>query len=219
VTAPRILALDLSVTATGYCQCGCGQRTKIAKRTNLKRGYRRGEPLPFCHQHRLRVEPRSVSARFWSKVEIAGPDDCWPWTGSTQHSGHGKFQASREGEPKLLVMAHRWAYEFAHGPIPNGMVVRHRCDNPHCVNPAHLEVGTQLDNIADMHARGRAYIPDPPRLLGESNPQSKLTDEEVSRLRSEASAGARQVNLARRFGISKAQVCRIVSGKRRRDTL
>jgi hypothetical protein len=90
----------------------------------------------------------SVFIRFFSKVEIGDPDACWIWVASTDGSGYGKFKG-----PFGTKRAHRLSYEFFHGPIPDGMVVRHRCpggDNPLCVNPRHLYLGTQEDNIHDM---------------------------------------------------------------------
>lgn len=72
---------------------------------------------------------------------------CWIWTGPTNNHGYGRFGGSR--------YAHRVSYQLAHGPIPPGMVVLHRCDNPPCVNPDHLSLGTQRDNVRDMVTKGR----------------------------------------------------------------
>lgn len=78
------------------------------------------------------------------------PDECWPWRGGRNSDGYGVFRAGRR-----LLLAHRIAYALAHG-APGRRVVRHECDNPSCVNPAHLLAGTQRDNVRDMIARGRA---------------------------------------------------------------
>jgi hypothetical protein len=87
------------------------------------------------------------SDRFWAKVDRKGPDDCWIHQNAPLRDGYSK---------QFGKLAHRLAYELAKGEIPAGLLVRHGCDNPRCVNPRHLSLGTQLDNMRDMHARGRA---------------------------------------------------------------
>ncbi|WP_419146536.1 HNH endonuclease signature motif containing protein [Pseudomonas nitroreducens] len=97
-------------------------------------------------------ESTPIHLRFWAHVDRKADDDCWEWTGSKDGHGYGTLSAGGGRPPQK---AHRIAFEMAHGPIPAGLVVRHKCDNPGCVNPNHLEVGTQKDNSADMVARGR----------------------------------------------------------------
>lgn len=82
---------------------------------------------------------------------VVADNGCWLWTGTMQNAGYGEVIVN--GNRRL---AHRVIYELHHGPIASGLVVRHRCDTPACVNPDHLLSGTQADNIHDMHARGRA---------------------------------------------------------------
>jgi len=89
-------------------------------------------------------------AKFWSRVATAGPDDCWEWQGARLRDGYG--QAKYYGN---AVGTHRIAYELSHGPIADGLLVRHTCDNPPCCNPAHLLLGTPADNAADRTERGR----------------------------------------------------------------
>lgn len=87
--------------------------------------------------------------RFWSKVERS--DGCWNWTGSKTPFGHGQLTALRQ-----TLYAHRTSWELHHGrAVPDGLCVRHRCDNPACVNPEHLLLGTHLENQADCDRRGR----------------------------------------------------------------
>ncbi len=92
--------------------------------------------------------------RFWRKVDTsAGPDACWNWTGGRKRRGYGNFCVVRA--TNTFVNTHRYAYEQTYGPIPAGLVVRHKCDNPPCCNPAHLELGTPADNRRDAMERGR----------------------------------------------------------------
>lgn len=84
---------------------------------------------------------KTLSERFWEKVERAGPGECWNWTGWNGHKGYGRIWVDGAGRP-----AHRVSYELAKGPIPEGLVIDHLCRNPGCVNPDHLEPVTQAEN-------------------------------------------------------------------------
>lgn len=102
------------------------------------------------------VEARRVSTpvepRFWPKVDqTGGPDACWPWMACRNRHGYGKV-----GVGGISVTAHRAVWELANGPIPAGLHVLHRCDNPPCVNPAHLFLGTNADNVEDKVRKGRS---------------------------------------------------------------
>lgn len=92
-----------------------------------------------------------VEARFWAQAEKRGPDECWPWTGATHGNGYGRIRAGRRVRP-----AHQVAWEIENGkPFPPGAYGCHRCDNPICVNPAHIWPGTHSENIQDAVRKGR----------------------------------------------------------------
>lgn len=90
--------------------------------------------------------------RFWNKVKKGQPDQCWEWQAGRAGKGYGQFYRAKN----VPVGAHRYSWELAHGrPVPAGMQVMHTCDNPPCVNPAHLRVGTCADNMRDKSVKGR----------------------------------------------------------------
>lgn len=96
---------------------------------------------------------RTLEERFWEKVDKSG--ECWVWTAKAKSAfGYGMLQRGARGEG--LVMAHRLSYELHFGPIPNGLCVLHSCDNPPCVRPDHLHLGTKADNMREKVERGRA---------------------------------------------------------------
>ena len=86
------------------------------------------------------------SKRFWAKVNKKGDNECWEWQAYTDKNGYGQFQSRS---------AHRCSYSMCNGDIPDGLIVRHKCDNPPCVNPNHLLLGTTADNVRDRDSRGR----------------------------------------------------------------
>ena len=114
---------------------------------HYKRFLAHGDPTHPVYK----VPPAEV--RFRQKYRQGASDECWEWQGSRHPQGHGTFNAGVNSGG--YTFAHRFSWELANGPIPEGLVIRHRCDNPPCVNPAHLDVGTQGDNGRDMVERGR----------------------------------------------------------------
>ena len=98
---------------------------------------------------------KPIGDRFWPKIVRRGPDECWEWQAAKSTRGYGKLGAP--GTDAGCEYAHRVSWELHNGPIPDGMHVLHHCDNRICVNPQHLFLGTNLDNILDMRAKGRDY--------------------------------------------------------------
>ena len=118
----------------------------------------------------------ALEERFWNKVNKDTDNGCWEWTAHLNKKGrYGRIKIN--GKEKL---AHRVSWEMMHGSIPNNMRILHHCDNPRCVNPSHLFIGTQADNMRDAVSKGRNGC-----LKGEAHPWSKLTAIEVLRLRKE----------------------------------
>jgi len=157
----------------------------------------------------------TLEQRFRAKFDVGLPDECWEWQ-SARSNGYGLLG----NWPKSGIYAHRLAYELEHGPIPAGLFVCHDCDNPPCVNPAHLFLGTQADNLADMATKGRSAIGDrngsrthPERVpRGERHPQAKLTSQEAGEIRSLALAGWLQQDIADAYGVTFSLVSQIKRG-------
>lgn len=137
--------------------------------------------------------------RFWSHVDKSG--DCWLWTGSRDKDGYGRVK----GPTGRLLRAHRVAWEITYGDLPVNMLVCHRCDNPGCVRPTHLFLGTQSVNMQDAEQKGRI-----PRYRGEDATNVKLTHAAVAVIREQAAAGITQVALAKQFDVAPSTVSAIV---------
>ena len=154
----------------------------------------------------------TLKDRFWAKASIPSADCCWEWQAATKGGKHpyGVIGIGRRGEG--VARAHVLAYEWAFGPIPDGLNVCHKCDNPRCVNPEHLFLGTHGDNRRDCRNKGRSV--DHPRQEGAANVNAKLTEDLVRYIRQYPSGqGSGLLQLARDLGISYSTVKRVRSGK------
>lgn len=130
---------------------------------------------------------------------------CLEWTGATSKAGYG--QVRRQGK---LLYAHRLAWELSRGPIPDGQHVCHRCDNPRCFAIEHLFLGSHLENMKDMVAKGRNGF----ERRGERSGKAKLTEAEVQRAKARRKAGEALKDIAADLGVHPAHLSRICSGKR-----
>lgn len=150
----------------------------------------------------------NVHLRLQRHITINKITDCWEWNGS-KRSGYGRMiVGSRSDGTRRSVSAHRVSYELLYGEIPEGMEVCHKCDNPCCVNPNHLFVGTRQDNIDDRERKGRNIV-----FVGEEQGRSKLTKKAVKDARWErAYKGTTYQALADKYGVSKKTMQNAIKG-------
>lgn len=172
--------------------------------------------LGMCNKHynrnRLGKNPwirsqrdKSPEERFREKLLPIDPiTGCIEWNGSFFENGYGKFRMW----PKT-VKAHRFAWELKNGPIQNGFLVCHQCDNSSCVNPDHLFLGTHLDNMVDMDTKGRRII-----IRGEGHGKAKLTKDSVVEIRMRLACGESYQKIADDFGVSQTLILKIKTGER-----
>ncbi len=165
----------------------------------------------YCNPHYIRwrktgdpIDRRPTPVdRFWASIEKT--ETCWIWTSHFNDAGYGTLSIN-----KKHVRAHRFSYELHYGVDPGELFVCHHCDNPACVRPDHLFLGTHEDNMADMSAKDRAG-----RVIGDANLRQKLTAEDVQCIRSLKDSGRTQADVARENRVAPSTISRIWAGKRR----
>ncbi len=151
---------------------------------------------------------RPLAERFWKKVRKT--DTCWLWIGAHGPSGHGVI-SSGGGKHQKHLRATAVSWEIANGPVPDGFDICHHCDNPPCVNPAHLFLGTALDNMRDCIKKGRFKFLKP--RPGETNNNVKLTWPIVRDIRAAYAAGENLSDLSRHYLVARSTLREIVTGR------
>ena len=134
-----------------------------------------------------------IAIRFWDKVQLS--EGCWLWTGATNPHGYGLISYKRS----RCKLAHRLAWELLRGPIPEGVDVLHDCDNPPCVNPAHLFLGNEQDNVNDMYSKGRQNN------VG----RRRLSKEHIFEIKARLAEGQRPVDIAPRYSVTQQYVSQL----------
>ena len=142
--------------------------------------------------------------RFWRKVAVGGPEECWLWIGATR-GPYGVFYVSG-GVRRVKRGAHQVVYEWEKGEIPEGLSVLHRCDTPLCVNPDHLWLGTLGDNNRDRAAKGRSAS-------GAKNGNARLTTGMALAMRDRYATGETSKSLAAEYGVNQTTVARVANGR------
>lgn len=164
---------------SGLCQCGCEQPAPTAERSNSRLGHVKGHPVHFIVGHHNKVRPLiPAEDRFWQKVNKDGPNGCWVWIAANDGRGYGQLRVNGRA-----LKAHRISYEMRYGSIPEGLEIAHRCDNPSCVNPDHLFAATHQENMQDSIDKGRASMPPPNQVEGETNGSAEYTNAQVGAFR------------------------------------
>jgi hypothetical protein len=149
--------------------------------------------------------------RFWSYVQKGSGDECWEWVGARIAAGYGEIMLSAK-----MYRAHRLSYEIVVGPIDLGLEVCHKCDNPACVRPDHLFLGTHKQNMQDMARKGRWGHS--PNQAGENHGCAKLTWGQVREIRSNyAELHEPQRSIAARYGVTQTTILHIVHNKTWRE--
>lgn len=195
------------------------QDTVLGSTTAHKGGYLNGDDVRLLIDARRRgfdwehdpsvgpYDPEREATEFVRRLKHANKGTCWRWEGAMKTNGYGCMYFNHK-----LMAAHRRSYILAKGPIPDGLFVCHQCDNPRCVNPDHLHLGTAADNSREAKERGR--------LGGIWNPNSKtvkLRMEDVTQIKQWFKAGTPVRRIAERFNVSISHVYRIKEGNRRQN--
>ena len=221
---PDIIPADIPY---GYCHCGCGERTTIAKANDPRDNVVKGQPVRFIRGHAARhpnfkrKPTMPMEERFWQKVQKS--EGCWLWQGTTDQNGYGIFAMTA----RKNIGAHRLMWILIHGVVPENLFVLHRCPekaNPLCVNPDHLYAGTQYENVQDSLREGThfglthpyslaTYVAQHPEVKprGEAHKNSKLTDESVREIHALYPQHSMRA-IAVRYGVSSATIGHILHG-------
>jgi hypothetical protein len=155
-----------------------------------------------CYHKAQNLRHKNLETRFWEKVDKSG--NCWVWTGGTTQYGYGHTKDDNGRD----IMTHQVSWQLHYGPIPPGMCVCHTCDNPPCVRPDHLFLGTKRENLEDMVRKGRQHHNT--HMRGEGNGRHKLMTEQVKSIRNEYNPKLPLSILARKYDVSDGAIWFIV---------
>lgn len=180
----------------------CGQGPVVG-RGLCRKHYQRAWVSKSLDSSKLKMNLLPPRTRLMSKFRVSDKG-CWEWQGATNHSGYGTIYADGK-----VRKTHRLSYEFSKGPIPDGIDVLHQCDNPLCINPDHLFLGTRADNVKDAASKNR--LP-----LNERHWNTKLSVEDVSNIRKSTLTKA---ELAREYKVNRSTIVRVINGTRRSKTI
>jgi hypothetical protein len=147
------------------------------------------------------INYEKLAIRLNARIQHGLPDECWPWTGALNSRGYGVIHLPRT-EGNQLKLVHRMVIEVRDGPLLSAAEILHRCDNPVCCNPAHLQIGSHSDNMTDMAEKGRSCI-------GQRNAFAKLTDKAVLEIRTDLRSSA---ILAPIYGVAPQTIRKAKSG-------
>jgi hypothetical protein len=155
---------------------------------------------------------RPIKERLMERIFKNPSNGCWEWQGYKMSSGHGRI-----GYRDKVYLTHRISYEIYVGSIPDGMQVNHHCDNGCCVNPEHLFIGTQKDNMTDCKNKKRNFRI--PAMRGEKNPLAQLTNEQAKEIRKKLAKGITGIKLAKEYNISTHVISRINTGRTYKEAI
>lgn len=161
--------------------------------------------IPTCPNFRS-----SIPDRFWKKVLKS--EGCWNWMAGhfTTPNGVKSYGCLWAGDKKSgtgrMIAAHIISWQLENGSFPKGMKICHKCDNPSCVRPSHLFLGTQLDNVRDMIRKGRAN-----KARGSKHHKAKLTESDVASIRKQRKSGIKRTVLAKKYGVCEHTITQIMN--------
>lgn len=200
-----MLVVPCRILTQQYCSRACADIARAARTKKIicatcGREFTvpgsRVDTARYCSRACRYVPAKSLEKYFWGNVQKTST--CWLWRGGPWY-GEACYAGKR-------YSAHRLSYEFAYGPIPDGLVVCHACDTPACVRPDHLFLGTSADNSHDMAAKGRSA-------WGERNANVRLCVADIIEIRRASAAGVSNAELGRRYGVTAAAIYLIVYRK------